>query len=222
MFAARAGRRGCYGFLAGIQLECCRPADFIGRVFSVSQVQHIGGFGVNKRVEAFASASGGFKAALKSPSVAFGLRVFLSGSVHGGIGQADHHAPDGPQHARGFGSANSALILAQSDVQTMVEPAFDGPVATLEQEHSLGLELLQGQTAHQIDDLSAPSLFLGLRVLTFDASLQSSDQPGSRKEHPCRSYFQAFQASDLQAAAIVFALDHFGLGRGPRGKNSVR
>jgi len=89
---------------------------WLGRVFSVSQVQHIGQFGVDECMEAFASTSGRFEAALEAGGVALGLWVFLSASIDSGIGQADHHAANGPEHARRFGSANSALILAQTDV----------------------------------------------------------------------------------------------------------
>jgi hypothetical protein len=176
---------------------------------------------VNERAEAFAPASGGFEAALECAGVAFGLGIFLSRSIDRGIGQADHHAPNRSQHAGGFGRANSALILAQSDVQTMVESAFHNPVAALEREHSFGLELFQRETADQINDFPGPLLFLGLRVLALDPGLQSSDQASSRKDHLGGSDFQAFQASDLQTAAVAFPLEDLGLGCGPRGKKAV-
>lgn len=194
----------------------------LGRVFSVSQVQHVGEFGVNESPEAFASTSCGFESALESAGIAFGLGIFLSGSINRGIGQTDDHAPNRAEHARGFGSANSALILAEGDIQTMVESAFHDPVAALEREHPLRLELCQGQAADQINDFPAPLLFLGLRVLALDPGLQSSDQAGSGKDDLGGSHFQAFQGSDLQTAAIAFPLQRLGLGRGPRGKNAVR
>src|SRR5689334_15013080 len=125
-------------------------------------------FGENQSPEAFASASSRFEAALESASVGFGLGVFLSGSIDRGIGQADHHAPNRSQDAGGFGRADSALIFAQRDVQTMVESAFHNPVAPLEGEHSFGLELFQGEAADQINDFPGPLLFLGLRVLALD------------------------------------------------------
>ncbi len=130
---------------------------------------------MNERVEAFASAASRFEAALKSARVAFGLGVFLSSSIDRGIGQADYHAPNRSQDAGRFGRAHPALILAQRDVQTMVESAFHNPVAALEREHSLGLELFQREAADQIDDFPGPLLFLGLRVLAFDPGFQSSD-----------------------------------------------
>ena len=92
------------------------PGSRPGRVFSVSQVQQVGQFGMNERAEAFASAAGGFEAALECAGVAFGLGVFLSRSIDRGIGEADHHAPNRSQQAGGFGRAHSALILAQRDV----------------------------------------------------------------------------------------------------------
>ena len=87
---------------------------------------------MNERAEAFASAASGFEAALESASVAFGLGGFHSSSIDRGIGQADHHAPNRTQQPGGLGRANSALILAQRDVQTMVESAFHDPVVALE------------------------------------------------------------------------------------------
>jgi len=138
---------------------------------------------VNKRAEALASASSRFEAALEGAGVAFGLGVFLSNSIDGSIGQADHHAPNRSQDAGGFGCANSALILAQSDVQTMVESAFHDPVAALERGHSFGLELFQGQATDQINDFPGPLLFLDLRILALDPGLQSSSQASSRKDH---------------------------------------
>lgn len=167
------------------------------------------------------SATSRFEAALESAGIGFGLGIFLTGSIDCGIGQADHHAANGAKDAGGFGSAHSALILAKGDIQTMVESAFHGPIAALEREHPFGLELLQSQAAHQINDFPTPFLFLGLRILALNPSLQSRRQAGSRKDHLCRSDFQAFQASDLQAAAVAFPLEHLGLGGRPRGKNSV-
>jgi len=75
---------------AGLSLAL--PASFLGRVFSNSQVQHVGEFGVNERVESFASTAGGFEAALKSAGVAFGLWVFLARAINRRIGQADDDA----------------------------------------------------------------------------------------------------------------------------------
>ena len=118
--------------------------------------------------------------------------------------------------------AYPALILAQSDVQAVVEPAFHNPVAALEREHPLGLELFQGEAAEQINDLASPLHFLGLRVLAFDPGLQASDQPCSWKLDLSGSDFQAFQVSDLQTAAVALPFEGFGLGRRLRGKNAVR
>ena len=87
---------------------------------------------MNERAEAFGSASSRSEAALESAGVAFGFGVFLSSSINRGIGQADHHAPNRTQQPGGLGRANSALILAQRDVQTMVESAFHDPVVALE------------------------------------------------------------------------------------------
>ena len=177
---------------------------------------------MNEGMEALAAAASGFEAALESAGIAFGFGIVLASSIDRSIGQTDHHAPDGPEHAGGSGSANTALIFAQSDIQAMVESAFHDPIATLEGEHPQGLELFQGEAAHQINDLPAPLPFLGPWVLAFDPALQASDQPGSWKNNLRRAHFQTFQASDLQTAAVTFPPEHLGLGGGPRGKNAVR
>ena len=176
---------------------------------------------MNECLEAFASAAGGLEAALESPGGAFRFGVFLFGAIDGGIGQADHHAPNRPEHARAVGMAHSALILAQGDVQAVVEPAFHSPVAALEGEHPLGLELFEGEAAEQINDLARPLLFLGLRVLAFDPGLQASGQARSWKADLSGRDFQAFQGADLQTAAVALPFEGLGFGRGLRGKNAV-
>lgn len=103
----------------------------------------------------------------------------------------------------------------------MVEAAFHHPVAALEREHPLGLELFPRQAAEQKNHFPAPFLFLGLRVLAFDASLQSRRQPSSRKTHLRGSHFLAAQAADFQTAAVVFPLERPGPVVGRRGKNAV-
>ena len=89
-------------------------------------------FRENQRVETFSSASRRFEATLECAGGAFGLGVFLSRTIDRSVGQADHHTPYRSQYSRGLGCPNPALILAQSDVQTMVEAAFDDPVSPLE------------------------------------------------------------------------------------------
>jgi len=63
------------------------------------------------------------------------------------------------QHPRCLWGAHPPLFLAQRDIQSMVHPAFDDPVAALEREHPLGWQLLEAQAAQQVDHLAAPFAF---------------------------------------------------------------
>lgn len=98
----------------------------------------------------------GAEAFLEAAGVALGLWILAARLIDRRVGQAHHHPPDGSQHPRGGGVSHPALVLVQRDIQTMVEPALNDPVAALEQEHPLGLQLFEGQTAQKINHLAAP------------------------------------------------------------------
>lgn len=159
-------------------------------------------------MEAFASAAGGFEAALKSACVAFGLGIVPAGPIDRRVGQADHNASNRSQNARCFGGAHPALILPQRDIQTMMQAAFHDPIPSFEREHSLSLELFEGETAHQIYDFAAPFLLFTFALLALDPRLQSSHQPSSGKIDLAGGDFQAFQAANFQPAAVVLPLHH--------------
>lgn len=81
---------------------------------------------------------------LKAIGVAFGFGIFLALAIDGGVSQAEDDSPNRPQDARRSGSAHPALVFPQGDIQTMVQAAFHDPVASLDREHPLGLELFEG------------------------------------------------------------------------------
>lgn len=119
------------------------------------------------------TSAGGSEAVLETAGVTLGLGIFLARLIHRRVGQAHDHAPNCSQHSRCFGGAHSALILLQRDVQAMVQSAFNDPVTALEGKHSLGLQLLECETAQQINDLSAPFALTLAPVPALDPCLQS-------------------------------------------------
>lgn len=166
-------------------------------------------------MEPFATAPSGSEAFLEGGGVALGLGIFLARLIHCGVGQAHHHPSDRSQGPRRVGSAHSALIFMESDVQTMVQSAFNDPVAALESEHPLGLQLVEGQTAQKINHLAVPF------VITLDPALQAGGQPGSRKPRLTGRDLQALQEANLQPAPVVLPLHHAGSRRGDRGEKPV-
>ena len=104
---------------------------------------------------------------LEAAGVALGLGILAPRLIYRRVGQAHHDPPDCSQDPRIGGVSHSALVLPQRDIQTMVESALNDPVTTLEQEHPLGLQFLEGQTAQKINHLAAPL------ALALDPGLQT-------------------------------------------------
>ena len=152
---------------------------------------------------------------MKGAGVAFGFGVFLSRSIDGRIGQTDDDASNGSQNTGGSRMPNPAAILLERDIQTMVQPAFDHPIAAFEREHPLSLELFQGQAAEEIDDFPAPF------AASLNTRLQSGGQASSRKAHLAGGHFQALQTPNLETTAVVFAFECPRALGGPRGENPV-
>jgi len=163
-------------------------------------------------MESLATAASGAELFLETAGVCLGLGIFVARTIHCGIGQAHDHAPDCSQHARCLWSAHPALILAQRDVQAMVHPAFDDPIAALEREHPAGLQLIEAQAAQQVDHLAAPFAFAP------DPGFEPGGQPSSGKAHLTGRDFHALQRADLQAPPVAFPAHHPGPRRGPWGK----
>ena len=142
-------------------------------------------------------------------------RFELTARVDPNLCKTDHDATKEAQCKSGFGVADAALVLAQSDVQSVVEAAFDDPVAALEFEEALRIELLQGEAADEVND------FGGFLTLAPDPPPQPGDGLGPRKAHLLRGGFLAIQHSDLVAAPVVLPGHRVGAWRGPRGKSAV-
>jgi hypothetical protein len=113
-------------------------------------------FGKNQSVQSLASATSRAEAFLKTAGVALGFRVFLSLPIDRCVSQAHHHSSNRTQNPRCSGGTHPALVFPQRNVQAMVQPAFHNPVASLDGEHPLGLELFQSKAAHQINHFTAP------------------------------------------------------------------
>ena len=111
------------------------------------------GFGEDQGLESLRAAVAMRKALLVAahgPARLFGLRL-----CDGRLRYADHQSPEQAQHQRRLGLAHAAVVFAQGHVQRVVQAALDDPVAALEFEQAPRVQLLQGQTADQIDRLGA-------------------------------------------------------------------
>jgi len=106
-----------------MQGETGRNVPRVGRVLSASQVQNIGRFGENQRLEPLASTSDRTEALLKAASVALGLGVLLPRLIHRPVGQADHDPSDRSQEPRGSRRAHAAPVFTKGDIQAMVQAA---------------------------------------------------------------------------------------------------
>lgn len=155
--------------------------------------------------EAFLEFAGGDAAA----------RVETETGIHPSLCETDHDATKEAQCKSGIGVADPALVLAQSDVQSVVEAAFDDPVAALEFEAALRMELLQGEAANEVND------FVGFLTLAPDPPPQPGDGLDSWKVHLLRAGFLAIEHSDLVAVPVVLPGHRVGAWRGPRGKIAV-
>ena len=86
-------------------------------------------------METLTTAAGGSELFLEGAGVGLGFGIVLARLIHGGVGQTHDYSSDRAKHPRRFGCAHTALVLMEGDVQTMVEPAFNDPVAALEPQH---------------------------------------------------------------------------------------
>lgn len=102
----------------------------------------------------------------KTFGVKFGFRIPFAGFIHGRIGQAQHDAAGHAQDQRRRRRPYPAEVFLHTHVQAVVQSTFNGPVFSFELEQTQGLQLLQGQTADQIDYFARPL------AVAFDARLQ--------------------------------------------------
>ena len=131
------------------------------------------------------------------------------------LGKAHDESTKQTQGEGGFGITHPTMIFGQSEVQGVVQAAFDSPIAALELEQARRIQFLQGETADQINDFSG---FLAL-------ASNSSPEPGrglnSGKAHLRWAGLPTVQHPDLASPAIVLPRHRMGLGCGTRGKNAV-
>ena len=72
------------------------------------------------------------------PARLFGLRV-----RDGGLRYAHDQSAEQTQQQRGVGLAHAAAVLVERNVQRMMQPALDDPIAALELEPAPRVQLLQ-------------------------------------------------------------------------------
>lgn len=129
--------------------------------------------------------------------VGFGFGLVFAPLIQGGVGQAQDDTSDGAEHTRGIGVAHAAEVFLHGDVQAMMEPAFNHPITALEPKHALGLELLQGEAADEVNDFVAPFAFAQ------NTGPQTRDQTRARKTHLGRIDFNQIQDPDFRAAPVL-------------------
>src|SRR5438445_10987730 len=93
----------------------------------------------------------------------------------------------------------------------MVQTALNDPVAALEFDPAQRVQLLQSQTANQIDCLG------GLLALATHSPLESRNEPCPRAAHLLGGHFPALQYPNLSTTAFSFASPPAALRRSPRG-----
>ena len=114
-----------------------------------------------------------------------------------------------------LGMTNPTVIFAQGYVQSVVQAAFDNPIAPLEFEQASGIQLCQGETADEINGFS------GFLALAADASPKPGNGLNSGEAHLLRGNFLAIQHPDFASPPVVLAGHRVGLRRGLRGKNAA-
>jgi len=131
------------------------------------------------------------------------------------MGKGHDEPTEQTQSEGGFGITHPTVIFGQSDVQGMVQTAFDSPIAALELEQARRIQFLQGETADQINDFS------GFLALTPNSSAEPGNGLDSGKAHLGWASLPTVQHPNLASPAIVLPRHRMGSDRGPRGKNAV-
>lgn len=141
--------------------------------------------------------------------------VELTALLQPSLGKAHHEATKQTQGEGGFGITHPTMIFGEGDIQSVVQTAFDGPVAALEFEQARRIQLLQGETADEINDFS------GFLALASNPSPKSGNGLDSGKAHLRRAGLPTVQHPDLASPAIVLPRHRTGLSCGLRGKIAV-
>lgn len=114
-----------------------------------------------------------------------------------------------------LGIAHATVIFAQGYVQSVMQAAFDDPIAPFESEQASGIQLFQGETADEINGFS------GFLALAANASPEPGDGLNPGEAHLLGGSFPAIQHPDFVSPPVVLPRHRVGLRRGWRGKNAA-
>lgn len=129
--------------------------------------------------------------------------------------EADDHATKQAQSERRLGITHPTMIFGEGYVQSVVQSAFDDPIASLESEPAVGVQLFQGKAADEVND------FGGFFALAADSPPEPGDGLDSGKARQLRGNLPAIQHSDFTSAPVVLARQGMSSRRGPRGKSAA-
>lgn len=142
-------------------------------------------------------------------------RIDLAALLKPGLRKTDDHSTKEAQGKGRFAIPNPAVIFAESDVQSVVQAVFNGPIAAFEFEQTCGPQFFEGQTANEINDFS------GFLAPAASAPPEPANGLNSGKAHLLRASLTAIQHSDFAPSTVLLPGHGMGLGRGLRGKSAV-
>ena len=171
--------------------------------------------GKDEGVQALGSAVTTEKALLESACGSAAARVEFTAFIQPSLREAYDYPAKEAQGKGRLGMANPTVIFAQGYVQRVVQAAFDDPIAPFELEQASGIQLFQGKTADEINDLSA------LLALAADASPEPGNGLNSGEAHLLGGHIPAIQHPDFASPPVGLAGHRVGLCRGLRGKNAA-
>ena len=172
-------------------------------------------FGKNECLEALRAAVAVVEPFLELAGGGPAARVAFAAGRQPRLGKTDHHPAKQAQGKGGLGLAHPAAILAERDVQRMVQAALNDPVAAFELEDARRIQLVEGQAGDEVND------FGGLLAFAPDPAAQFGNGLNSGEAHLRRGDCHTIQHPDFMAAPVVFPGQNMGAHRGRRGKNAV-
>ena len=126
-------------------------------------------FGENECLQALGAAVAVAEPLLELAGGGAAARIEFAAGRQPRLRATDHDPAKQAQGQGGLGVAHPAVILAQGYVQRVVQTTLDDPVAAFEFEHARRIQLIEGQTADEVND------FGGLFALAPDAAAQFGD-----------------------------------------------
>ena len=171
--------------------------------------------GKDEGVQALGSAVATEKALLESACGSAAAWVEFTAFFQPSLGEAYDYPAKEAQGKGRLGMANSTVIFAQGYVQSVMQAAFDDPIAPFESEQASGIQLFQGETADEINGFS------GFLALAANASPEPGDGLNSGEAHLLGGSFPAIQHPDFVSPPVVLPRHRVGLRRGLRGENAA-